>query len=62
MGDGRQSGTSGITLYTQCFPESAAGGNLALLETGDKIQIDHNKGRADILISDTRACFTAYPL
>ncbi len=52
MGDGRQSGTSGSPSILNASPESAAGGNLGLLETGDKIRIDLNKGRADILITD----------
>ena len=29
----------------------AAGGNLAILRTGDRVRIDLNKGSADILIS-----------
>ncbi|HEU0062740.1 MAG TPA: dihydroxy-acid dehydratase, partial [Hyphomicrobiaceae bacterium] len=33
-------------------PEAAAGGGLALLETGDRVRIDLGKGTADILISD----------
>jgi len=52
MGDGRQSGTSGSPSILNASPEAAAGGNLSLLETGDKIRIDLNKGRADVLISD----------
>jgi dihydroxy-acid dehydratase len=53
MGDGRQSGTSGSPSILNASPEAAAGGNLGLLETGDKIRIDLNKSRADVLISDT---------
>ena len=32
-------------------PEAAANGGLALLQTGDRVRIDLNKGTADILIS-----------
>ncbi len=52
IGDGRQSGTSGSPSILNASPEAAAGGGLALLETGDRIRIDLGKGRADILISD----------
>ncbi|ODT71685.1 MAG: dihydroxy-acid dehydratase [Pelagibacterium sp. SCN 63-23] len=52
IGDGRQSGTSGSPSILNASPEAAAGGNLAILRTGDKVRIDLNKGEADILISD----------
>jgi dihydroxy-acid dehydratase len=52
VGDGRQSGTSGSPSILNASPEAAAGGGLALLETGDRVRIDLGKGRADILISD----------
>jgi len=51
IGDGRQSGTSGSPSILNASPEAAAGGNLAILRTGDKVRIDLNKGSADILIS-----------
>ncbi len=51
IGDGRQSGTSGSPSILNASPEAAAGGNLAILKTGDKIRIDLNKGSADIMIS-----------
>jgi dihydroxy-acid dehydratase len=51
VGDGRQSGTSGSPSILNASPEAAAGGGLALLETGDRVRIDLNKGSADILIS-----------
>jgi len=51
VGDGRQSGTSGSPSILNASPEAAAGGGLALLKTGDRVRIDLNKGRADILIS-----------
>jgi len=52
IGDGRQSGTSGSPSILNASPEAAAGGNLAILKTGDRVRIDLNKGQADILISD----------
>jgi dihydroxy-acid dehydratase len=52
IGDGRQSGTSGSPSILNASPEAAAGGNLAILRTGDQVRIDLNKGAADILISD----------
>ncbi len=51
IGDGRQSGTSGSPSILNASPEAAAGGNLAILRTGDRVRIDLNKGEADILIS-----------
>jgi len=51
IGDGRQSGTSGSPSILNASPEAAAGGNLAILRTGDRVRIDLNKGEANILIS-----------
>jgi dihydroxy-acid dehydratase len=50
VGDGRQSGTSGTPSILNASPEAAAGGGLALLQTGDRIRIDLNKRSADILL------------
>lgn len=52
IGDGRQSGTSGSPSILNCAPEAAAGGNLAILRSGDRLRIDLRAGRVDILISD----------
>ena len=52
IGDGRQSGTSGSPSILNAAPEAAAGGGLAIIQTGDRVRIDLNKGAADILISD----------
>jgi dihydroxy-acid dehydratase len=52
IGDGRQSGTSGSPSILNASPEAAAGGNLAILRTGDRVRIDLNKGQANIMISD----------
>jgi dihydroxy-acid dehydratase len=51
VGDGRQSGTSGSPSILNASPEAAAGGGLALLETGDRVRIDLGRGEANILIS-----------
>jgi len=51
MGDGRQSGTSESPSILHVSPESAVGGDLAIIKTGDKMCIDLNKKRVDLLIS-----------
>jgi xylonate dehydratase len=52
LGDGRQSGTSDSPSILNCSPESAAGGGLAWLRTGDMIRIDLDAGSCDALVSD----------
>ncbi len=52
IGDGRQSGTSDSPSILHAAPESAAGGGLSWLRTGDKIRIDLNTGRCDALVSE----------
>ena len=52
IGDGRQSGTSGSPSILNASPEAATGGNLALLQTGDRVRIDLKKRRADMLVPD----------
>ena len=51
LGDGRQSGTSESPSILHVSPESAVGGDLAIVKTGDKMTIDLNKRRVDLLIS-----------
>ena len=51
IGDGRQSGTSASPSILNASPESAAGGGLALLQTGDRVRIDLGAGRADALVA-----------
>ena len=51
VGDGRQSGTSESPSILNASPESAAGGNLAILKTGDRIRFDLAKRALDVLIS-----------
>ena len=52
LGDGRQSGTSDSPSILNAAPESAVGGGLAFVHTGDMIRVDLNTGRCDMLISD----------
>ena len=51
LGDGRQSGTSESPSILHVSPESAVGGDLAIVKTGDRMTIDLNKRRVDLLIS-----------
>jgi dihydroxy-acid dehydratase len=51
IGDGRQSGTSGSPSILNASPEAAAGGGLALLQTGDRVRVDVGRGTADIMVS-----------
>ena len=53
IGDGRQSGTSASPSIVNASPESAVGGGLALLKTGDRVRIDLTKGTANILIAES---------
>jgi dihydroxyacid dehydratase/phosphogluconate dehydratase len=50
LGDGRQSGTSDSPSILNASPESAAGGGLAWLRSGDTIRIDLNTGRCDAVV------------
>jgi dihydroxy-acid dehydratase len=52
MGDGRQSGTSAAPSILNVSPEAVVGGGLALLKTGDRIRIDLNTRKVDVLIPD----------
>ncbi|HEX6711487.1 MAG TPA: IlvD/Edd family dehydratase, partial [Rubrobacter sp.] len=52
IGDGRQSGTSDSPSILNAAPESAAGGGLAWLRTGDIIRIDLNARRCDMLVAE----------
>ncbi len=64
MGDGRQSGTSGSPSILNVSPEAVVGGGLALLQTGDRVRIDLNTRKVDVLIPEAelaqrRAAWTA---
>jgi dihydroxy-acid dehydratase len=52
LGDGRQSGTSDSPSILNASPESAVGGGLAYIRTGDTVRVDLNEGSCNMLISD----------
>ena len=52
IGDGRQSGTSGSPSILNAAPEAAVGGGLALIRTGDRVRIDLNARRVDMLVDE----------
>ncbi|WP_420140470.1 IlvD/Edd family dehydratase [Sphingomonas sp.] len=52
LGDGRQSGTSDSPSILNASPESAAGGGLSWLHTGDVIRIDLNAGTCNALVDE----------
>ena len=52
IGDGRQSGTSGSPSILNASPESAVGGNLAILETNDLVRVDLEAGTIDMLVPE----------
>ena len=52
LGDGRQSGTSDSPSILNASPESAIGGGLAWLRTGDTVRVDLNSGRCDMLVDE----------
>jgi dihydroxy-acid dehydratase len=51
LGDGRQSGTSDSPSILNCSPESAAGGGLAWLKSGDRVRVDLAAGTCNMLVS-----------
>lgn len=51
--DGRFSGGTRGLCIGHISPEAAVGGNIALIQKGDKIKIDINKRSIDLLIDDT---------
>jgi len=52
ISDARMSGTAFGTVVLHVSPESEAGGNLALVKTGDEIRLSTSKGKLDLLVSD----------
>lgn len=53
LGDGRQSGTSATPSILNVSPEAAVGGGLALLQTGDRVRIDLNSRKVDVMIPES---------
>ena len=52
LGDGRQSGTSDSPSILNVSPESAVGGGLSWLRTGDTIRVDLNLRTCDALVPE----------
>ena len=52
LGDGRQSGTSDSPSILNVSPESAVGGGLSWLKTGDIIRVDLNERSCNALVSE----------
>jgi dihydroxyacid dehydratase/phosphogluconate dehydratase len=52
LGDGRQSGTSDSPSILNVSPESAVGGGLSWLRTGDTIRVDLGAGTCDALVDE----------
>ena len=52
ISDCRMSGTAFGTIVLHIVPEAAAGGPLALIETGDRIRLSVQERRIDLLVGD----------
>ena len=52
ISDGRMSGTAFGTVFLHVAPESASGGNLALVQNGDEIEVDVPARKLNLLVSD----------
>jgi L-arabonate dehydrase len=52
ISDGRMSGTAYGAVVLHVAPEAAAGGNLALVRTGDLVELDVAGRRLNLLVSD----------
>ncbi|MBX2963844.1 MAG: dihydroxy-acid dehydratase [Cyclobacteriaceae bacterium] len=52
ISDGRMSGTAGGTVVLHVSPESAIGGTLALVKDGDMIELDIDKRKLHLDVSD----------
>jgi dihydroxy-acid dehydratase len=66
ISDGRMSGTAYGTVVLHVSPEAAAGGNLALVRSGDTIELDVERRRLHLEVDDAelarrRAAWTAPP-
>ncbi|HKO66486.1 MAG TPA: dihydroxy-acid dehydratase, partial [Burkholderiaceae bacterium] len=53
ISDARMSGTAFGTIVLHVTPESAIGGPLALVQNGDRIQLDVEQRRIELLVDDT---------
>jgi dihydroxy-acid dehydratase len=55
ISDGRMSGTAAGTIVLHVTPESAIGGPLAYVHTGDRIRLSVKNREISLLVSDSRA-------
>jgi dihydroxy-acid dehydratase len=53
VSDARMSGTAYGTVILHCAPEAARGGPLALVRDGDRIRVDTEGRRLDLLVDET---------
>jgi dihydroxy-acid dehydratase len=53
LGDGRQSGTSASPSILNMSPEAAVGGGIGLLKTNDRLRVDLNARRVDLLVDES---------
>jgi dihydroxy-acid dehydratase len=53
ISDARMSGTAFGSIVLHITPESAVGGPLALVKTGDRIRLDVAKRKLELLVPDT---------
>jgi dihydroxy-acid dehydratase len=51
ISDARMSGTAFGTVVLHCAPEAAVGGPLAFVQDGDRIALDVERGRLDLLVN-----------
>ncbi|MFL5457311.1 MAG: dihydroxy-acid dehydratase, partial [Myxococcales bacterium] len=61
ISDARMSGTAFGTVVLHIAPESAAGGPLALVRTGDRIRLDVPERRLELLVDDAELGSRAGP-
>jgi dihydroxy-acid dehydratase len=61
IGDGRQSGTSGSPSILNASPEAAAGGGLALLQTGDRVRIETQRQHPHLRCRSARSTSCSMP-
>jgi dihydroxy-acid dehydratase len=52
LSDARMSGTAFGTIVLHATPEAAVGGPLALLRTGDRVRLDAEQRRIDLLVDE----------
>jgi dihydroxy-acid dehydratase len=53
ISDARMSGTSYGTIILHVCPETAAGGPLAIVQTGDEIRVDVNRRTLELLVPES---------